>query len=402
MCGITYFHQKDIQSAAKATLKRFHAQKERGTQGFGFVAFSLDTKEISHYIRQEDEAQITQVLNGLKALGEKTNAILFHHRNPTSTINIAECAHPIFVDHPELEYVYFVIHNGVISNDSTLKKEHENLGYKYTTEITKEESWTTSGSNPIRYSFPKEARFNDSEAAAIELARFIEGKSKKFAATGSMALVTLQVSRENKAVALYFGRNHQNPLYLEESDQSFCLKSVGSWADIVSTNKLYRYDYQSCLTTEKECSFGDSYTPYYGKDWGKEIAAPKERSLYDDEEPVIHTAPAMSTGAYLAMPSQMDQSIETWLSAGNSLEIQQEECIQEWYLVNDILEWESIGVKDKTRIEKLEKRMKELDTRLDILDDRIIKTETDSYGLEPEDGRKFGFRTANSTDPYVT
>ena len=143
MCGLTYYHQTQSKSVGKSVLKRYHKQKERGQEGYGFISLDLETLRVGQYVRKELEEDIVKELLALKERPEKNNAILFHHRNPTSTVNLPECAHPIKVDNPELEHIYFVAHNGIISNTRDLKKQHEKLGYKYNTELSHGESWTT-------------------------------------------------------------------------------------------------------------------------------------------------------------------------------------------------------------------------------------------------------------------
>jgi glucosamine 6-phosphate synthetase-like amidotransferase/phosphosugar isomerase protein len=233
MCGIVYVSKKE-KSAAKNVWKRYQGQKERGTQGFGYV--SVDEGHIMEYERATSEEEIE------KKMAEDTSKnILFHHRWPTSTDNLAEAAHPIKVDNKELENVYYIVHNGIISNAGVLKKEHEKLGYRYTTEIRKE--WITS----VKTYFQLE--FNDSEALAVELARLIEGKSEKVHCLGDYAFVVLQATRGGKANRVYFGTNGGNPLRVTDDRNIFALTSEGGKGE-VEAGILFSYDMRK-RTTQK-------------------------------------------------------------------------------------------------------------------------------------------------------
>jgi hypothetical protein len=44
------------------------------------------------------------------------------------------------VSNKMLKFDYYVVHNGMISNDEELKKEHEKLGFAYTTKCMEYQS----------------------------------------------------------------------------------------------------------------------------------------------------------------------------------------------------------------------------------------------------------------------
>ena len=104
---------------------------------------------------------------------DTANEILFHHRCPTSTPNISEMAHPILVDNPLLKSKYYLIHNGIISNEDEKKKEHNARGFIYTTEAVEQQVYQFAGGNSVMYE--KESCFNDSETLAVEFALWNEG-----------------------------------------------------------------------------------------------------------------------------------------------------------------------------------------------------------------------------------
>jgi predicted glutamine amidotransferase len=255
MCGITYVQRETNLKASKMTYKRFEKQRHRGTQGFGFVGiekrddgkFYIETLE-----RSENEKGIKQKLDNAKA-----PIILFHHRYPTSTENIEEATHPIFVSHLGLlEYDYYVVHNGVITNCDELKKSHEEMGFEYTTKIT------TRVITETRENIYEKAteKFNDSEAMAIDLALTIEGKQTAMRSFGNIATVAIAFDRETKEVKkLYFGRNIGNPLVWEKQKEAFVLSSEGQ-GDIVPMNILHEYDYVTGETKTKVFEFGKTYS----------------------------------------------------------------------------------------------------------------------------------------------
>lgn len=251
MCGITFVHRIDKERANKAIMKRYHHQKSRGSDGFGYVA--IHNKKLKSYKRAKLESQIRTFI-------EKENAdtILFHHRFPTSTPNIKESAHPIKVSSIDLKYDYYLTHNGIIENADDLKEKHEKLGFVYNTELTKK--WITSGATY------KNTMFNDSEALAIEVALAIDTNSLEIEAEGSIAFIVAQVHKSTNAVkAIYYARNNGNPLKFY---QDKLLISVGSESEgkLIDPYKLYRLDLKTSKITEQKLDIPAymyaSYTNY--------------------------------------------------------------------------------------------------------------------------------------------
>ena len=208
MCGIIFVERKNGSSANSMVLKRFEKQRSRGTEGFGYAA--IKNGKVKHTIRAEDEKDIVP-----KLAKEKETTILFHHRYPTSTPNMEEATHPIYVSNQSLKYDYYIVHNGIISNPDELKKSHLKLGFIYTTRIvTKTET--------IKTVYSQEC-YNDSEAFAIDFALSLEN-SKEIKSSGSIAFIALQVNKINKTVEnIYYGRNHGNTLHIEEDKTFFAL-----------------------------------------------------------------------------------------------------------------------------------------------------------------------------------
>ena len=242
MCGIVAIIKKkeDGISTAETAKGMLQAQITRGQQGFGYVGFDSIVRS---YVRRETKYEIEQCL-------EKSTAqsILLHHRFPTSTPNYADCTHPIKVSHDELAFDYYVIHNGVISNDGILKETHNELGYVYNTTVT-----TKISTQNKTYGSEK---WNDSEALAIDLARFFEGKQDKILSRGSIAFVALRVNKATNDVSnVLWGRNG-SPLTIKVNEDSIILRSENE-TEIVPLNKLFILDMASFTTESYDCPIGE-------------------------------------------------------------------------------------------------------------------------------------------------
>lgn len=227
MCGIIYLRRKDGMPAYKAVLKRYYKQRSRGMEGYGYVAIK-DNKIVS-YQRAEEERDIIALLSL-----EDAPEILFHHRFPTSTPNIEECAHPILVDNAKLDHTYFVAHNGVMHDVDRLKEEHEKLGFKYNTEVASfVETFTGK-----RYLVG--TKWNDSETLAIEVALMLDGKKRSIETTGAAAVIGLKVSKEGDILERFFFRNSSNPLLFHEDGTLTVLSSEGNGTkvDTLDVNTL--------------------------------------------------------------------------------------------------------------------------------------------------------------------
>lgn len=255
MCGIIYVRKHDGTKANKAVLKRFERQRERGTQGFGYVTIG-NTAIVR---RAEKEHDIKE-----KLAAEDASEILFHHRYPTSTGNYLDATHPILVGNPALSYTYLVVHNGIIENAEDLKHDHEARGFTYRTVV--EHTVTT------RHFQYGATQFNDSEAFAIDLALTLEGKNEAMRAKGSIAFIALQLARKTKVpVSLLWGRNDGAPLHIETAQQLIAITSQGA-GKTVHTDTLYTYDYATAATSERPLAIGEypksELLGFQMDDWG--------------------------------------------------------------------------------------------------------------------------------------
>lgn len=235
MCGLVYVKRKDGKEAKKMVIKRYRKQKDRGQSGFGYIAIQKDgTIKIK---RATTEKEI------FKALEKSTSRqILFHHRLPTSTPNLLEMTHPIIIRHRTLKYNYYLMHNGIILNDTDLKEKHEELGFTYNTEmekryLTKKNTYTLG------------ELINDSEALAIELALMFEGKQDEIETRGSIAFFLAQVEKKTKKLnGLYCGRN-SNPIKAHRAKDFFTLTSEGQGVEI-SQNNIFKIEDDKLVLTE--------------------------------------------------------------------------------------------------------------------------------------------------------
>lgn len=214
MCGIIgAFHTGSNKMPVNETvLNQFEDQKERGIEGFGIIK-----------INDKMEYKVDRATEGYKFMWDihqdEVRNMILHHRIPTSSDNTLAQTHPILVDNGSLQFKYLLVHNGVIRNDKELKKEHEDLGFVYTTQ--------------------DELRFNDSECVAIEMARFIEGQTDVVGTRGNVAFICVQIDKKtDKITKLYFGRNEGNPLNMAKTRGKLLLSSTGP-GETVTPFKLY-------------------------------------------------------------------------------------------------------------------------------------------------------------------
>jgi predicted glutamine amidotransferase len=226
MCGIigAMNFGKNEEPVNQWVIDRLEDQLERGKEGFGVVFVKKDgAYEITR------ATELTLPLIDLRM--KQSSAIFMHHRKPTSSANKVSQTHPILVDNGSLKHKYLVMHNGVVRNDEGLKKIHEkDLGFTYTT-------W-----HKRKWYQREEWEFNDTEAFAIELARFIEGQSPMLMTEGTAAFIALQIDKEkDKVIRVYFGRKDDNPLNLAVGTGMIRLSSEGEGNEI-KPFKLYHFN----------------------------------------------------------------------------------------------------------------------------------------------------------------
>lgn len=248
MCGIILADLN--KKAAKRLMKRYNKQQSRGKEGYGCI--SIDNGIIKNIYRSKSEGEMRKMIKH-----DLSSTMLLHHRKPTSTPNVEEATHPIYVSNDKLVYDYYVTHNGVIDNAATTKKEFELAGYEYNT-IVQEILRTKSGAETV-----VKDMFNDSESFAIDLAIALEENKYSIKSTGSIAFIAVQFNKENGSVSnIFFGRNYRNPLKIEQNDRELFISSEGGGKD-VEPNKLFSYDIKTKEVKEvRALQLGIYHAPY--------------------------------------------------------------------------------------------------------------------------------------------
>lgn len=236
--------------------KRFKAQRTRGTNGFGFY--------IPHKNRLTHNTKEGRILSLLRR--EEASEVLFHHRMPTSTANVRTGAHP-YSTKEYFENNYIVVHNGVLRNEDALKREHEALGIKYV-------------------SVQENGRYNDSEALAFDLARYLEGQVDKLTASGSIAFIAIRRDKLGKPMQLFFGRNYGNPLMMKKTKFSLTLSSEGE-GNLIEAHTLYAYSYDTGEITKRPLKIPGVETPPYRYNTSRTSTAPG----WNYRAPTVSTAP---------------------------------------------------------------------------------------------------------------
>lgn len=218
---------KEAKNINKFIIEQYEDQYNRGQKGFGIIR-----------INKKNDIELDRACEPIKFMldlySKPSEMIIAHHRQPTSTDNTMDQTHPIFISNKDLKFDYYVIHNGIISNDKDLYEKHEKLGFKYTTEYQE-----TYG----HYHSTVNTKFNDSESIAIELALFIEKKQNIVEIDNGAAFIVLQVDKETKkGTKVFFGRNGTT------SDLNMCktrgelrISSTGK-GDEVKANMLYEFN----------------------------------------------------------------------------------------------------------------------------------------------------------------
>lgn len=234
MCGLISVLSKRGKPAGQYAFELYKKQASRGKDGYGYIA--IHDNQIVSLERSKDEETIRT-----KLMRERAEMILFHHRFPTSTDNTVGTTHPMYVSNDELEYDYYFAHNGVITNASELKAQHNNLGYNYITEHKiMEVAEYAHGLDPEVIGTPK-IKFNDSESLAIELARYIEGKTEQIETVGAAAFWGVSVVKgTNQVHRVYYGKNKGRDLSFFKNKKWFGVTSITG--DDLEDMKLFTLD----------------------------------------------------------------------------------------------------------------------------------------------------------------
>jgi len=247
MCGLIGWLSKNqnvpTERVRTYVVDQFQDQISRGTRGFGLVEIGDDG--YTNVLRATSEPKML-----LDAYSSKVKHLFLHHRSPTSSENTLDQTHPMEVEHEELSYIWNIMHNGTIHNAETLKKEHEALGYVYLTE------------HKISYPGYSSQKFNDSEALAIELARFLENKSKEgkpptMNTKGGFAFMAIATDKKAKVRKIYIGTNGYGGINLADNGQAYYFASEEKAGAAIPKDEIICFDAE--------------YAPALGPDGGEDL-----------------------------------------------------------------------------------------------------------------------------------
>ena len=278
MCGIigAFNYHKSNKTVNDDIENQFQDQRNRGTEGFGSVFLDNEHKITIKRATHEVKAMVDLAQNPSKM-------VIMHHRNPTSSENRILQTHPILVENKEvLKYKYLVIHNGIITNADELKKIHEDEGFKYTTFIEKKDE-------------KDKFEYNDSEALAIEVARYIENskvKDSKIVAeirtSGPAAFIALQIDvKTDKVKKVYFGRNAYNPLLIKTTKAQVRISSEEDGGTDIKPNALYSFGLEKFNLKKKPLRFKqETYSGHrrYGTEYGTEYGTACNNDYEETDE----------------------------------------------------------------------------------------------------------------------
>jgi len=236
MCGIICALDRSGEDASVShwVREQLQAQLTRGKEGFGLLSF-----EKGFQVKLERSVELTGIVVPMHT--ESSSALLLHHRHPTSTDNLLDQTHPIKCVSEDFEFDYYVVHNGIISNNRTTRTIHEGMGIKYTT------SYLTA---------PGFDKFNDSECVGWEVAMLGETDKKRrkegglsMRTEGSCAFMAVKVDKETQeAVSVLWGRNSCNPLNLHNGGGKRFLWSSTGAGKPTRTNRLFELDLETLET----------------------------------------------------------------------------------------------------------------------------------------------------------
>ena len=220
MCGISvamHFGKRKKEPVNLHIMNVYEDQFNRGTEGFGLIQIGKPTEPIRVYRATEPIKALLDLYMNPTMMG------IFHHRSPTSTKNSLGQTHPVAIEDDKLEFNYAVVHNGGVSNAEEMYKKHQELDFLYRTYY---ETYYPYKTSTVKAATPT-AKFLDSEALAIELARFLENKIEKLETQGTAAFIVLQCKKDWTPIAMHFGRSAEKPLNMHRSDNELYLSSEG-------------------------------------------------------------------------------------------------------------------------------------------------------------------------------
>lgn len=217
----------------RKVLKQYKKQKSRGSEGFGFVAIK-GGKIVAHERSQtftKAQAQLE------KAQSKNPDAILFHHRYPTSTANVREASHPIPLAHKKWRNNYYLLHNGIITDTKEEEKKIRDKGYSFVTKVVEHTRYYTKERS---YDAGRVVTVNDSEILGYYLAEYLEGNRKDIPVSGSIACLIVKEDKGTGAIEVYALRNFGNPLSIARRGRTGAILASEAGGAEVEANALWR------------------------------------------------------------------------------------------------------------------------------------------------------------------
>lgn len=288
MCGlIGYVSKTKAGDAGVHVINQLQDQIDRGKEGFGVVEIMQDKITIQR------ATEITKAT--IDARLSKSSVMIFHHRYPTSTKNKMKQTHPFMIRHDELSNDYCIMHNGVIKNKDELFKEHtEEMGYIYSS-FEAGEKYTHTTYSRLSDSF------NDSEALAIEVARYFNGSAPEIRAQGDSAFMAIKIDKTTgMPIELLWGRDDGRTLDVLETEHGLLIASDIS---IIGAERIAEDTYEVLDLQKYFKSKAKSYKIYESVQQG-ELAF---------EQPPAPPAPSMGFGS---IPARTSTPTETNSSTG--------------------------------------------------------------------------------------
>lgn len=235
MCGIIgTFGGNPIEDGWKLYLN----QKSRGAEGFGFVA--LKGGKVVAFERATHEKSIKVMLDIVKE--KQPDALLFHHRYPTSTINVPEAAHPLPISKKGWKHRYYILHNGIVNGGSESEAERE--GYRFKSRVSEIKTYQTRKNI---YTQVVDSEVNDSEILGYYVASYLEGERKDIPLKGSIAALVLREHKKSGRCTLYAMRNSGNPLLVKRGQgvHTLSVSSESAQGAPLDTDIIHELDWNT-------------------------------------------------------------------------------------------------------------------------------------------------------------
>lgn len=362
MCGIIASLSKvPTKDHVEKIKKQYEEQRNRGTQGYGFVGVDAENKVI--HARFVSEGEVLAELDRLPAM----KSIIFHHRIPTCNMNVVPANHPLFIaSKKNLYHKYFIVHNGHIGNSDALREIHEKEGFTYKSTI----EWYYKGDKDKVY-----AEHTDTESLGIEMAKYIEQKSSHVKCKGGAAIFMLEIDRENNPINFYAFRQ-TNPIKWFRNQNGIFLASEAKGVEL-DEKKLFRINLETLKVSQREAEL-TSYS-YIGQDYAdKEYSIMPDGGFIDIEKKKIVediSAFARPTEAARAIVTQPYSHTEH--RVGNTLFLPKEKALEIGFY----------RLKKKYPLSSSLRTYSELEDQLMMVDDILADLDIELFNYEEEQSK---------------